>query len=78
MVVLVVFLGVASFFLPGIPAAQQYLGLDWLQQPADYGTVGLAVAVWAVVLNLIWWLLPPASLPVQEPAQDRIPAPNYI
>ena len=78
MVVLVFILGVAAFFLPGIPAAQQYLGLGWLQQPADYGIVGLAIAVWAVVLNLIWWVLPPAEVPVPEPAQGHEAEPVYV
>lgn len=55
------FLGVAAFFLPGIPLAQKYLKLDWLQQPADYGIVGLVVVGWAVVLSLVWRLLPPAD-----------------
>ena len=40
------FLCVAAFFLPGIPAAQKYLGLHWLQQPMDYGVVGLVVLTW--------------------------------
>jgi hypothetical protein len=30
-------------------AAQKYLKLDWLQQPADYGFIGLAVLVWALI-----------------------------
>lgn len=58
---LALFLGVAAFFLPGVPAAQKYLKLDWLQAPADYGIVGLAVLGWAAVLSLIWWLLPPVD-----------------
>jgi magnesium-transporting ATPase (P-type) len=61
MVALVLFLGIVAFFLPGVPAAQKYLKLDWLQQPADYGIVALVVAVWAVVLSLVWWLLPPVD-----------------
>jgi cation-transporting ATPase E len=52
-------LGVAAFFLPWIPAAQTYLKLDWLQQPADYAVVGLAVLGWALVLGLVWRLTPP-------------------
>jgi cation-transporting ATPase E len=78
MVVLVFVLGVAAFFLPAIPGAQQYLGLDWLQQPADYRIVGLAVAGWAVVLNLIWWVLPLADVPVREPAQGYEAEPSYV
>jgi hypothetical protein len=55
---LAILLGIAVFFLPAIPAAQKYLRLDWLQQPADYGVVGLAVVGWALILNLVWWLIP--------------------
>jgi magnesium-transporting ATPase (P-type) len=56
---LALLLGIAASFLPWIPAAQKYLKLDWLQQPADYGVVGLAVLGWAVVLSLVWWVIPP-------------------
>ena len=59
MAALVLFLGVAASFLPAIPAAQQYLGLYWLQQPADYGIIGLAVLGWALILGIVWWLIPP-------------------
>ena len=76
--VLVFVLGVAAYFLPGIPLAQQYLGLDWLEQPGDYGVVGLAVAGWAVVLGLEWWLLPPAEGPVTEPVQEYEARPSYV
>jgi hypothetical protein len=58
---LALFLGIAAFFLPWIPAAQKYLKLDWLRQPADYGVVGLAVLGWAVVLSLVWWVIPPVD-----------------
>ena len=59
---LALFLGVAAFFLPWIPAAQEYLKLNWLQQSMDYGVVGLVVIGWAVVLNLVWWTIPPADV----------------
>jgi magnesium-transporting ATPase (P-type) len=78
MVVLVFVLGVAATFLPAIPPAQQYLGLDWLQKPADYRIVGVAVAAWAVLLNLIWWMLPPADVPAQEAAQGHEAEPIYV
>ncbi len=58
---LVLFLGIAAFFLPAIPAVQRHLRLDWLQQPADYGVVALAVVGWSLVLGLVWWLIPPAA-----------------
>ncbi len=64
---LVLFLGIAAFFLPAIPAAQRHLRLDWLQKPADYGVVGLAVLVWALILSLFWALIPPFD------AQDMWP-----
>jgi len=64
---LVLFLGIAAFFLPGIPAAQQYLGLGWLQEPAHYAFVGLVVLGWAMVLNLVWWLLPPVEARGRQP-----------
>jgi len=54
---LVLFLGIATFFLPAIPAAQKHLKLDWLSQAADYGIVFLVVVGWAVVLNLVWWVI---------------------
>ncbi len=60
---LALFLGIAAFFLPGIPAAQKYLKLDWLQQPMDYGVVGLVVVGWALLLNLVWWIIPPVDEP---------------
>jgi len=59
MVAMALFLGVATFFLPAIPAAQEYLDLYWLQQPADYGVVGLAVAGWALILGIVWRVIPP-------------------
>ena len=59
MVGMALFLGVATFFLPAIPAAQEYLDLYWLQQPADYGVVGLAVAGWALILGIVWRVIPP-------------------
>jgi len=55
---LALLLGIVAFFLPAIPLAQRHLRLDWLQQPADYGIVGLVVLVWALILNLIWVLIP--------------------
>jgi magnesium-transporting ATPase (P-type) len=58
---LALLLGIAVFFLPAIPAAQRYLRLDWLQQPADYGVVALVVVGWALMLSFIWWLIPPAD-----------------
>jgi magnesium-transporting ATPase (P-type) len=54
---LALFLGVATYFLPWVPPAQKYLKLDWLQQPADYGVVGLVVVAWAVVLGIVWRLM---------------------
>jgi magnesium-transporting ATPase (P-type) len=58
---LVLLLGIATFFLPAIPAAQRHLRLDWLQQPADYGVVGLAVLVWALTLSFFWSLILPVD-----------------
>jgi magnesium-transporting ATPase (P-type) len=54
-------MGIAAYLLPAIPAAQRHLRLDWLQQPADYGVVGLAVVCWALLLFFVWWLVPPAG-----------------
>jgi magnesium-transporting ATPase (P-type) len=54
---LALFLGIVTYFLPWVPPAQKYLKLDWLQQPADYGVVGLVVVAWAVVLGIVWWLM---------------------
>jgi cation-transporting ATPase E len=58
MVSMALLLGGATFFLPAIPAAQKYLELYWLQ-PADYGVVGLAVAGWALILSILWRVIPP-------------------
>ncbi len=59
MVGMALVLGIAVFFLPAIPAAQEYLDMYWLQQPADYAVVGLAVVAWAVILSIIWRVIPP-------------------
>jgi hypothetical protein len=58
MVGMALFLGVATFFLPASPAAREYLELYWLQ-PADHGVVGLAVAGWALILSIVWRVIPP-------------------
>ena len=63
MIGLVLFLGIATFFLPAIPAAQKHLKLDWLSQAADYGIVAMVVAGWAAVLNLVWWVISFAARP---------------
>jgi magnesium-transporting ATPase (P-type) len=70
MVGLVLLLGIATFFLPAIPAAQKHLKLDWLSQAADYGVIGLVVVAWAVLLNLVWWVM---SL-MGRHQDDRAPA----
>jgi len=59
MVGMALVLGVAVFVLPAIPAAQEFLDMYWLQQPADYAVVGLAVVGWAVILSIIWRVIPP-------------------
>ena len=70
---LVLFLGVAASFLPGIPAAQEYLGLNWLQEPTHYAFVGLVVLGWATLLNLVWWILPPVKAHTRQPvAGDQV------
>jgi magnesium-transporting ATPase (P-type) len=74
---LVLFLGVAAFFLPWIPAAQEYLGLDWLQEPTHYAFVGLVVLGWATVLNLVWWILPPVESQGQQPVVEDQVQPSY-
>jgi hypothetical protein len=74
---LVLFLGVAAFFLPWIPAAQEYLGLDWLQEPTHYAFVGLVVLGWATVLNLVWWMLPPVEAQGQQPVAEDQVQPSY-
>ncbi len=65
---LALFLGIAAFFLPAIPAAQRHLRLDWLQQPADY-VVGLAVVRWALILSLVWWILLPVARLIRNRAR---------
>jgi cation-transporting ATPase E len=52
-VLLVVFL-----LLAWLPLAYQFFLLEPLQQPLDYGIVGLAVLGWAIILRLVWWLIP--------------------
>jgi cation-transporting P-type ATPase E len=75
---LVLFLGVAAFFLPWIPAAQEYLGLDWLQEPTHYAFVGLVVLGWAMVLNLAWWILPPVQNRDRQPVVEDQAKPSHI
>lgn len=62
MVALALVLGIVAPLLPAIPLAQQLFKLDWLQQPADYGVIALVVVAWAVILNLVWRVLPSADL----------------
>lgn len=71
MVGLALFLGIAAFFLPAIPAARRHLMMDWLQQPADYGIVALAVVSWAVILSLVWWILPPVERFIRNLAPEE-------
>ena len=70
MVGLVLFLGVATFFLPWIPAAQEYLGLYWLEEPVHYAFVGLVVLGWAMALNLAWWILPQVEAKGRQPVVE--------
>ena len=55
--VMAVILMAIFLVLPAIRLAQKYLGLYWLQQPADYLIVGIAVLCWGVVLQLTWLIL---------------------
>jgi len=55
---LVLAMVVLFFLMATIPLTQRLLLLDWLQQPADYLIVGIAVAAWAVVVGFVWWILP--------------------
>ncbi len=70
MVKLGLVLGIIALILPGIPLAQELFKLDWLQRPADYGVIALAVVAWAVILNLIWRVLESDNLG-RTPAQWR-------
>ena len=74
---LALLLGIAASLLPAIPAAQRHLRLDWLQQPADYGVVGLAVIVWALTLGLFWSLIPPVNVGGMRPEQRGAP-PRFL
>ena len=49
---------VAFFFLAWIPLAYQFFLLERLHQPSDYAIVGLAILGWAIIVRLIWWLIP--------------------
>jgi len=62
MVKLGLVLGIVALILPGIPAAQELFKLDWLQRPADYGVIAVAVVSWAVILNLVWRFVPSTDL----------------
>jgi magnesium-transporting ATPase (P-type) len=53
--------------LPAWSFTRTLFGLDWLY-PSDYWLVGLAVAAWAVLINVLWWL---ARL--LTPGQQRAP-----
>ena len=78
MVGLVLFLGAATFFLPWIPAAQEYLGLYWLEEPVHYAFVGLVVLGWALALNLAWWLLPQVEAKGRQPVAEDQAQPSHI
>jgi len=53
LVLLVLFLVVA-----GIPLAQDFLKLSWLEKPQHYLVVALAVVAWALFLRFLWLLMP--------------------
>ena len=55
---LVLAMVVLFFLMATIPLTQRLLLLGWLQQPADYLIVGIAVAAWAVAVCFVWWILP--------------------
>lgn len=61
--VVVIVLLVAFFFLAWLPLAQEFFLLDRLQQPLDYAIIGLVVSGWAMLVRLIWWLIPPVPIP---------------
>jgi cation-transporting ATPase E len=56
--VVVAVLLVVFFFLAWIPLAYQFFLLYRLQQPLDYAIIGVAVLGWAIIVRLIWWLVP--------------------
>jgi hypothetical protein len=53
LILLVVFLVVTR-----IPLAQELLQIGTLNQLEHYGFVVGTVVVWAIVLQLIWWIIP--------------------
>jgi cation-transporting ATPase E len=55
---LVLVLWVLFLAVSAIPLAQEYLKLGWMRQPSDWGLLGLVAICWALVLRLVWWLVP--------------------
>jgi magnesium-transporting ATPase (P-type) len=53
LVLWVLFLAVST-----VPLAQEYLNLGWMRQPSDWLLLGLVAICWALVLRLVWWLVP--------------------
>jgi hypothetical protein len=41
-----------------IPLLQELLKVAWLQKPEHYGLIALVTLVWALVVNVIWWIWP--------------------
>jgi hypothetical protein len=56
--VLIVVLWVLFLAVSAIPLAQEYLKLGWMRQPSDWLPLGLVAICWALVLRLVWWLVP--------------------
>lgn len=57
-VVLALVLFVVFVALTYLPLAQELLKLAPLSQPTDYLDVAVVTLVWAILVNVAWWLLP--------------------
>ncbi len=51
-------LALVAYLLPLVPLAQKVLDMRWPVHPVYYGIVVLATLGWAVVLTLVWKLIP--------------------
>ncbi len=56
-VAVVLILLILFLLLAPLPITEEFLGIDRLQQPTDYATVGAAVLAWAVALRGTWWIM---------------------
>jgi len=55
-VFMVLGLYIFSFAVLAIPLARQAFGVGSLLQPSEYGSIWAIAAIWALALQIIWWI----------------------